>query len=64
MFLLEGKSRMVMKNLYVNIVFFYSLNLTAKISQTLSPKHVARGVAQSPYPIYSHKKNYLSKHLQ
>ena len=34
-----------------------------KISQKLSPKHAARGVEQSPYPIYSHGKAYLSKQL-
>ena len=32
-----------------------------KISQKLSPKHAARGVAQSPYPIYRHRKACLSK---
>ena len=32
-----------------------------KISQKLSPKHAARGVAQSPYPIYRHGKACLSK---
>ena len=32
-----------------------------KISQKLSPKHAARGVAQSPYPIYIHGKACLSK---
>ena len=30
-------------------------------SQKLSPKHAARGVAQSPYPIYRHGKACLSK---
>ena len=30
-------------------------------SQKLSPKHAARGVAQSPYPIYRHRKACLSK---
>ena len=34
-----------------------------KISQRLSPKHAASGVAQSPYPIYSHGKACLSKQL-
>ena len=34
-----------------------------KISQRLSPKHAARGVVQSPYPIYSHGNAYLSKQL-
>ena len=29
--------------------------------QKLSPKHAARGVAQSPYPIYRHGKACLSK---
>ena len=33
-----------------------------KIVQSLSPKHVAYGVAQSPKPIYSYGKAYLSKH--
>ena len=32
-----------------------------QISQKLSPKHAARGVAQSPYPIYRHGKACLSK---
>ena len=32
-----------------------------KILQKLSPKHAARGVAQSPYPIYRHGKACLSK---
>ena len=32
-----------------------------KIVQKLSPKHAARGVAQSPYPIYRHGKACLSK---
>ena len=32
-----------------------------KIIQKLSPKHAARGVAQSPYPIYRHGKACLSK---
>ena len=32
-----------------------------KIVQKLSPKHAARGVAQSPYPIYRHRKACLSK---
>ena len=32
-----------------------------KISQKLSPKHAALGVAQSPYPIYRHRKACLSK---
>ena len=32
-----------------------------KISQKLSPKHAAHGVAQSPYPICRHGKAYLSK---
>ena len=31
------------------------------ISQKLSPKHAARGVAQSPYPIYRYGKACLSK---
>ena len=34
-----------------------------KILQRLSPKHATRGAAQSPYPIYSHGKAYLSKQL-
>ena len=34
-----------------------------KILQRLSPKHAARGVAQSPYPVYSHGKACLSKQL-
>ena len=34
-----------------------------KILQKLSPKHAACGVVQSPYPIYSHGKAYLSKQL-
>ena len=38
------------------------LTLTPK-NLTKSPKHAARGVAQSPYPIYSHGKAYLSKQL-
>ena len=33
-----------------------------KIVQKLSPKHAARGVAQSPYPIYRHGKACLSMH--
>ena len=32
-----------------------------KIVQKLSPKHAARGVAQSPYPIYRHRKASLSE---
>ena len=36
------------------------LDLT-KIVQKLSPKHAARGVAQSPYPTYRHGKAGLSK---
>ena len=32
-----------------------------KISQKLSPKHAARGVAQSPYPTYRHGKACLSE---
>ena len=32
-----------------------------KILQKLSPKHAARGVVQSPYPIYRHGKACLSK---
>ena len=32
-----------------------------KIVQKLSPKHVARGVAQSPYLTYRHEKACLSK---
>ena len=32
-----------------------------KISQNLSPKHTARGIAQSPYHIYKHRKACLSK---
>ena len=32
-----------------------------KIVQKLSPKHAARGVAQSPYPIYRHAKASLSE---
>ena len=32
-----------------------------KIVQKLSPKHAARGVAQSPYPIYRHGKACLFK---
>ena len=32
-----------------------------KIVQKLSPKHAARGVAQSPYPIYRHEKASLSE---
>ena len=43
----------------------YSLNPNSIIhhqtSQKLSPKHAARGVAQSPYPIYRHGKACLSK---
>ena len=35
-----------------------------KILQRLSPKHAARGVAQSPYLIYSHGKACLSKQLR
>ena len=34
-----------------------------KISQRLPPKHAACGVAQLPYPIYSHRKANLSKQL-
>ena len=34
---------------------------SSKISQKLSPKHAACGVAQSPYPIYRHGKACLSK---
>ena len=34
-----------------------------KISQKLSPKHATRGVAQSPYPTYSHGKVHSSKQL-
>ena len=32
-----------------------------KIVQKLSPKHAARGIAQSPYPTYRHGKARLSK---
>ena len=32
-----------------------------KIVQKLSPKHAARGIAQSPYPTYRHGKACLSK---
>ena len=32
-----------------------------KVLQKLSPKHAARGVAQSTYPIYRHGKACLSK---
>ena len=32
-----------------------------KIVQKLSPKHAARGVAQSPYPTYRHGKACLSE---
>ena len=32
-----------------------------KISQKLSPKHATPGAAQSPYPIYRHRKACLSK---
>ena len=34
---------------------------SSKIVQKLSPKHAARGVAQSPYPIYRHGKASLSE---
>ena len=34
---------------------------TYKISQKVTPRHAARGVAQSPYPIYRHGKANLSK---
>ena len=43
----------------------YQLTLTllyiTKPHKKLSPKHAARGVAQSPYPIYRHGKACLSK---
>ena len=35
-----------------------------KILQRLSPKHVACGIAQLPYPIYSHGKACLFRQLQ
>ena len=55
----------------VRDIVHHSLGLTNpnrqnsyKILQRLSPRHAARGVAQSPYPIYSHGKAYLSKQLR
>ena len=49
----------------VTVLNSLGLTLTAKtkILQRLSLKHAARGVAQSPYPIYSHGKAYLSEQL-
>ena len=45
--------------------FFFCYNPNSirsyKIVQKLSPKHAARGVAQSPYPIYRHGKASLSE---
>ena len=47
------------------LVVFHFLNPNTiksyKILQKLSPKHAAHGVAQSPYPIYRHRKACLSK---
>ena len=47
------------------VVCLYFLNPNSirsyKIVQKLSPKHAARGVAQSPYPIYRHGKASLSE---
>ena len=47
------------------LILSYRLNPNSIIhhqtSQKLSPKHAARGVAQSPYPIYRHGKACLSK---
>ena len=41
-----------------------SIKTSYKILQRLSPKHVARGVVQSLYPIYSQGKPCLSEQLQ
>ena len=49
--------------LYTTCWVYYNPN-TLKILQSLTklfPKHAARGVAQSPYPIYRHGKACLSK---
>ena len=52
----------------VRVNFHHSLGVTKpnttksfKIFQRISPKQDARGVAQSPYPIYRHGKGSLSK---
>ena len=44
-------------------IYLFSPNtiMHHQISQKLSPKHAARGAAQSPYPIYRHGKACLSK---
>ena len=59
----EGVESLLAKVLSSSL--FAKLNPNAqksyKILQKLSPKHSAHGVAQSPYPIYSHRKVYLSK---
>ena len=51
--------------LFVCLFFFSFININHiklyKILHKLSPKHATRGVAQSPLPIYSHRKAYLSK---
>ena len=46
-----------------NIIFTPNTLESYKILQKLSPKHAAHGVAQSPYPIYRHRKACLSKQL-
>ena len=47
--------------LLVSSIFYYNPNSirSYKIVQKLSPKHAARGIAQSPYPTYTHGKACL-----
>ena len=57
------KPTKVLGLLYTTGWVYYNPNTITshKILQKLSPKHAARGVAQSPYPIYRHGKACLSE---
>ena len=48
-------------DMYSKVMFNSNSIKSYKIVQKLSPKHAARGVAQSPYPTYRHGKVCLSK---
>ena len=56
------QSMQTIKHIHIYIwTFNPNTQKSYKILERLSPKHAARGVAQSPYSIYSHGKVYSSK---
>ena len=65
----KGKRKSSGNAIAYNLVWKYKEKLSInpnsirsyKIVQKLSPKHAARGIAQSPYPTYRHGKACLSK---